>query len=101
MTIHLVDESDTRLGILVSTRNNSVPNIRREDHSRSWRFFDRAARQIGGEKCSAIAESHCRSVRCAIEHVFIIANGIVNRFSPRLAIELQLKPLVVIDRFQK
>src|SRR3569832_776782 len=86
MTINYVDESDARLSILMSTRYNPVPKIRSEDHSRPRRFFNPAAREAGCEKRGAIAESHSRSIRRAIDHVFSITHRIVNRLVPRLTV---------------
>src|SRR5262245_2137079 len=85
----------------MSTGNNPVPDIRREDHSRPWCFFDRSVGKISREKRLPIAESHTRPIRGPVDNIIAIAYRIVNRLGPGLAVEFQLKPLVVIDRFQK
>src|SRR5215211_2494271 len=101
MTIYFIDKGDAGLSILVSTCDNPVPNVRSEDHSRPWRLFNRAVRQISRKECGAVAESHCRSIGRAIENIFAVAHWIKDRFGPRLTVELQLEPLVVINCFQK
>src|SRR5689334_594676 len=101
MTIHLVDESDTGLCVFVRTRDNPVPNVRREDHARKRRLFDRAVGKIGGQKRLSIAERYCRSIWSAINDVVVVAYRIVNPFIPGRAIKLELKPFILIDGVQE
>src|ERR1043165_5328887 len=101
MTIHFVDEGDTWFRILVGAGNDPIPNIGSEDHPRSQRFFNRARGKICIQKRLAVAKRYCRSIRTSINDVFAVANWIEDRLVPGLAVELQLKPLIVIDSFQK
>src|SRR5438105_15930412 len=48
VTIDFVDERDARLGILMSTRDDPVPDVGRIDHSwRRW-LFDQSVGKIRG-----------------------------------------------------
>ena len=101
MTIHFVDECDSWFGILVRAGDDPVPNVGSEDHSRSRWLLDRALGKIRSLKRLSIAERHSRAISAPVQNIITIANRIEDLFVPGLAIELQLKPLVVIDGFQK
>ena len=47
VTIHLIDESNSRLGILVGAGDDAVPDVRRVNHARPRRLFNRAVGKIG------------------------------------------------------
>ncbi len=75
--VHVVDEDDPRLGPAVRARDDPAPDVGREDHARARRLL--AVVGVG----TALA---------------VIGLGIVDRLGPRLAVELQLIPVAVLDR---
>src|SRR6185369_12455843 len=101
MTIHFIDESDAWFRVLVCTGNNPVPDVRREDHAWTRRFFDRAVGKIGREKCPSIAERYCSSIGSSVNHILVITHWIKNPLIPVRFVELKLKPLIVINCAQK
>src|SRR4030095_7847874 len=85
----------------MSARNYSVPNVGSKDHSRTRRLFDTASRQVRISESLLIRKSHSRPVSPTINDVITVPKGIINRIRPGLAIELELKPFVVVDSLQK
>ena len=46
VTIHFVDESNARLGILVRAGNDAIPDVGRVNHARPRRLFNSALGKI-------------------------------------------------------
>src|SRR6185503_5645212 len=101
VTIHFVDEGDSRLGIFVGTGDDAVPDVRGVDHSRTRWFFNRAIGEISVDERLLVGERYSRTIGTAVDNILTVAHWIVNRICPRLAVKLELEPLVIINGFQK
>ena len=69
VTIHFIDESDSRLGILMGAGDDAVPDVRRVNHARPRRLFNGAVGKIRGHESLAITERHGRAIRPPINNV--------------------------------
>src|SRR5881394_2045690 len=97
VTIDFVDEGDSGLRVFMGGRNDPVPDIAGMNHSGPGWILLREAISVGSfERCS-VCESY-RAFRAALEVDGIIGAGdrIKDRLLPRLAIERQLEPFIIV-----
>ena len=101
MAVDLVDKDDARLGILVSRRDDPVPDVGCVNHARHRRFLDDAIREVGGLKREFVGKCRCRPVSPAIHYVIRPCHRIKNRLGPGLILKLGLEPNTAVDRVHK
>src|SRR5262245_54623039 len=99
VTIDLVDKSDAGFGVFVSTGDDSIPDVSSEHHTGLGSLLNLAVGQIGVEESLPIRKRDRAAVRKAIEQIVTFTNRVENRICPWFAVELELEPFVVVDRF--
>src|SRR5438132_11302144 len=101
MAIDFVDEGDARLGVFMSAGDDPVPDVGRVDHSRRRWLFNQSIGKIGSVESLFIAEGDGRTIRTAIDDIVAARDRIENGIVPAFTFEVELIPLVAIDRVEK
>src|SRR5213078_430350 len=94
-------ESNARLGVAKRAGDNAVPDVRRINESRRRRLFNQSIGEVRRFETLLVAERDGRTIGPAIDDVTSSGNRIKNRIVPGLAFEVELVPLVAINRFEK
>lgn len=100
VTVDLVNKDHARLGVAVRGGHDAIPNVRRIDHAGARRLFLRArveqARRLRLVERRAVAERHRPSILQAVDGVRAVLHGVEDGLFPRLVVEGELIPLLII-----